>query len=360
MKDFGVDKIIDSVHAAIGDLDVDAIVDEVHRSVGIGRGSGMETMSGAEIEREYQVGVRPELTVSNLHSGDISVHSHDEQVVRIRVNKYGSLRALDEMPFEVTQEGSALHLRPKGRYQTSSVDYRIEVPRDCSVRLSGINPDIEVEGTSGVNVETVGGDVRVKDISGDCSIRTVSGDIAGSRLVGILNAHTTSGDTIVTESQLRRFSLHSISGDFSIETSLSLREHYLASTTSGDVRLLLSGDTGVTVLMKTFSGEVVSDLPTEVLKFSKRNWQGRINGGGAQLEMSSMSGDLFIERGAPVADEAVADVVAAEQAVAETSTEVVEEDRVAQRGDETGAVLAMLERGEISVEDAMARLEGLN
>ena len=353
MKHFDVEKIVASVQSAIDDLD---LPDDVPQgTTGRARESEMDLSAGQEVEKELQVGARPRLSIGNLHGGEISIRAGADSVIRVRTRRFGSKRTVDELPFEVTQEGSSISVRPRGKWHGSSVDYQLEVPRDCAVHVRGLNPDVDIEGTSAeVEVETVGGDVRVQDLSGACSIATVSGDISGRRLGGTLNVHTTSGDATVMESRLRRFTLHSVSGDFTVESSLTPDERYLVGTTSGDLRLLVSGNVGATVQMKSFSGEVVSELPTEVIKSSRRNWQGRINGGGAYLEMASMSGDLRIERGS----DAAAEAPHYEGQPAATGAPVqVAADEVTTP--ETRAILAALERGEVTVEEAMARLEGL-
>jgi hypothetical protein len=357
VKEFDVEKIVASVQSAIDGLHLHDLPDDVHRAAtGRARESEMDISAGQEVEKEFQVGARPRLSVGNLHGGEVSIRAGADSVIRVRARRFGAKRTVDELPFEVTQEGSLVSVRPRGKWHGSAVDYRIEVPRDCAVHVRGLNPDVDIEGTSAeVEVETVGGGVRVQDVSGACSVTTISGDVSGHRIDGTLNVHTTSGDATVMESRLRRFTLHSVSGDFTVETSLTPDEHYLVGTTSGDLRLLLSGNVGATVQMKSFSGEVVSELPTEVIKSSRRNWQGRIYGGGAYLEVTSMSGDLQIERGSDVS----ADVSHREAPAATVTDAAVDAAGDEEKSPETGAILAALERGEMTVEEAMARLEGL-
>jgi hypothetical protein len=200
-------------------------------------------------------------------------------------------------------------------------------------------------------------------------------------------------------SHLRRFNLNTVSGDILLETPLATGEHYLAKTISGDLQISVPPDTGATVQMKSVSGDVHSDLPAEIIKSSRRNWQGRIGGGGANVEMSSVSGDLRIALGSGAAyrrspeptppsapagrPEEPASVspeprpitptppVPAAPPAPETApapgafTSATEPEHApsapAPSGEpDTTRILRMLAQGEISVDDAMARLDALN
>ncbi len=202
-------------------------------------------------------------------------------------------------------------------------------------------------------------------------------------------ARTTSGDCQIKSSRLRRFSLNTVSGDFGIETPLVAGEQCFAKTVSGDLQLALPPDTGATVQLKSVSGSVECQLPAEIIKSGRRHWQGRINGGGASLEMSSISGDLTIAKGkqsgadgnmsptlqSPRAPETQAPPKPAEsRAYAQSSREddapfAAEASSTldgssdtagiasSESGGGTTAILSALERGEITVEEAMERLE---
>ena len=93
-------------------------------------------------------------------------------------------------------------------------------------------------------------------------------------------AHNTSGSLDVRDSRLPEFHCHSVSGRLAIETPLSGRQYHL-HTVSGSVRVQIPPDTGVTVQMKSVSGDVTCDLPAQIVKSGRRSWQGVINGGGA-------------------------------------------------------------------------------
>jgi len=260
--------------------------------------------------------------------------------------------------------------------RSSAIDYDISVPRDCSVRLNAVSSDVKIAGIRAeVGVQTVSGDLRLEDIAGELTATTVSGDIEGRSITGTLVARTTSGDCELRRTRLRRFSINSVSGDFTVETPLISGEQCYAKTVSGDLTLIVPVDTKATVHLKSISGSVGCELPAEIVKSGRRHWQGRINGGGAQLEMNSISGDLNIKRGEgnvpnmPEASEYTrsesyenrpSQYSTAEEPVNSSDPRDATEEHAAASPtayQSTAEVLSALERGELSVDEAMTRLD---
>jgi len=336
-------------------------------------------MADDVIEQQFTVDARPELSISNI-SGQIDVRAGDGSTISLRATKHGSQQAMANTRIDFRHDGNRVRIETKGERSgllnlsrnVSSVDYELIVPRDCEVQAQTVSAEVRIEGLSAaVSAQTVSGDVELTGISGDCQVTTVNGDATGRRITGALTLRTTSGDTDVRDSELRHFNLNSVSGDFAIESPLTVGQHYLAKTVSGDLRLLVPAEVRATVQMKTVSGDVASDLQAEVIKAGRRHWQGRINGGGATVEMSSVSGDLRIQqangssKGAvspstSVASPEVAPPVQPEASAVSNNLPIPEppiEDAPEIPAD-TGAVLKALERGEITVEEAMQRLGG--
>ena len=340
----------------------------------------MSSMAEDVIEQQFTVDARPELSISNI-SGRIDIRAGDSSTISLRATKHGSPQAIANTRIEFRHEGNRVRVETKGERSgllnlsrnVSSVDYELIVPRDCTVQAQAVSAEVRAEGLSAaISAQTVSGDVELTGISGDCQVTTVSGDATGRRITGALTLRTTSGDTNVRDSVLHHFNLNSVSGDFAIESPLTVGQHYLAKTVSGNVRLLVPADVRATVQMKTVSGDVAPDLPAEVIKTGRRHWQGRINGGGATVEMNSVSGDLRIQyadgspKGAVSPSTSVRSPDAAppvpQEAPAVSSDLPIPEPLVEDAPDtpaDTGAILKALERGEITVEEAMVRLEAL-
>jgi hypothetical protein len=373
------EEIRDAVRSAMED--VQAAMQDVHTSLSdIDFGDAGESDIGEDVERSFEVGPGAELSVSNV-SGDTRIRAEEGSVIRVQARKSGSSRRLANTQIEFDQAGNRVTVRTRagqaGRWgivrNVGSVEYDIIVPRGCKVHVHTVSGDVDVRGTGApLAAETVNGDITIDDISGDSTITTVNGDVQGTRLEGALAARSTNGDITIKESRLRRFTLNSVSGDFFVETPLTVGEHYFAKTVSGDLQLIIPRDARATIQLKTVSGDMHLEHPAEIIKAGRRNWQGRINGGGATVEMQSVSGDLDVSAGSglrspiPVS-EPHAPVAPAPPAApgAPTPPAPAAEPAPIQAGEpppgesETSKILGELERGEITVEEAMQRLEAL-
>lgn len=359
-------------------LAVDALPKDMGETVRNAMGEFFDDEAGAEaeaLERTFDVGPHGEISVSNV-SGKVTIRGANVSTITIRATKRGSRRRMEHTRIETEHTGDRVSVRTRGEHaalagvrgNVCSVDYDIEVPSSCEVQVEGVSADVSVRFINGdVGVKAVSGDIDIEGTKGRCSIITVSGDVRARTLTGELELRTTSGDATVRSSRLQRFNLNTVSGDLSIETPLTTGEHYLARTTSGDLRIAVPEGTGATVQMKSVSGDVSSDLPAQIIKSSRRNWQGRINGGGANVEMNSVSGDLRIsvsssraagEPGARVEPDPMPSRPAPEPlSPIEPGSSSNPDPTSGDTSAVTATVLQRLAQGEISVDDAMAELD---
>jgi DUF4097 and DUF4098 domain-containing protein YvlB len=308
----------------------------------------MITATEETVSQQFDVGPGAELSVRNV-SGRVDIRAGEGSQILVRALKHGKESAVENTEIEMTQEGS--HLTVRVRAQESgflginknvcSVDFEIETPRDCAIHARAVSADASVSGLrADVRVETVSGDVRIEDVAGSCAVSSVSGGVQAHAVDGALKLNSTSGSVVIRESTLSEFNCHSVSGNLTIDTPLTPGRHYLAHTVSGDLRLYVPAETGATVQMQTVSGRVSSDVPAEIVRSGRRTWQGRINGGGANVEMHSVSGNLEISSNGRPAD-------ASPRPDPET------------RARETTGILEELSRGEITIDDATSRLNAL-
>jgi DUF4097 and DUF4098 domain-containing protein YvlB len=214
------------------------------------------------------------------------------------------------------------------------VDFDVALPRRASIWLVTVNGAIEVSDLAGAtHLRTVSGASTLSRMSGRITLEAVSGDVrvAGSTLE--VEGSTASGDMIVEADSLGGLRLNAVSGDLLLRGVLLPGRPHRVDSVSGD--LLLATPGGVTVAMRSLSGSVRSTVP---VRDQQRNGERlvTVGDGAAELVFRTVSGNLRLEAPEP------GPVTEARDADADTL-----------------ATLRALERGEIDVDEAARRLEGV-
>ena len=250
---------------------------------------------------------------------------------------------LKAAPITVTTEGSKVILkaiheheslgkqfwRMMGHTRTEG-HYAIKVPANFSVNLDTSGGDISARGLTGtIKVDTSGGDLTFGQIHGDVQADTSGGNItakdcdgatdldtSGGRIEvtggkGRLNADTSGGNVTVlnrvgdtkVQSSGGKLRLGNISGKVSAETSGGSVSAILSAPVAGDVSLETSGgsitvvappNAALTIDAETSAGRVSSDLPISRLSADEDSLKGTINGGGTRLKLRSSAGSIEI------------------------------------------------------------------
>ncbi len=303
-----------------------------------------ETRQGPEqidkVSQTHKVGDAGALDVSHL-SGDIRVTGGSGTEIKIDATKRvrhrdpeQAKRLLDALRVEVNNFNGRVEVRtiyPSrsmfGNSISASVDYVIAVPAGATVALKSISGDISVSNVKGeVRAETVSGDVNVsaspnvaiaKTISGDVTaqnistqttllLSTVSGTVLGTGLrVRALEAGSVSGNVRLVGTEVDRLEAKSVSGNIEFDAPLAKGGRYEFTSHSGDVRVLLSGNTGFELDADTFSGSVRSDVPVTLRavgssqanrRGSNRAIRGSYGDASAFVSIRSHSGSVVITK----------------------------------------------------------------
>jgi DUF4097 and DUF4098 domain-containing protein YvlB len=298
-----------------------------------------------KVSQTFKVGEGAALDLSHL-SGDIRVTAGGGSEIRIDATKRvrhrnpeEGKRLLDALRVDINNFNGRVEVRtiyPRrgsfGNNISASVDYVIAVPASAAVSLKSISGDISVSNVKGeVRAETTSGDVTVtgtpnvaiaKTISGDVTARdigtqtslvltTVSGTVIGTGLrVRSLEAGTVSGDVRLMGSDIERLEARSLSGNIEFDSPLAKGGRYEFTSHSGNVRVVLSGNTGFELDADTFSGNVRSDVPVTLRGIgpqdrgqggrnrmgSNRAIRGSYGDGSAFLQVRSHSGSVVISK----------------------------------------------------------------
>jgi DUF4097 and DUF4098 domain-containing protein YvlB len=296
-----------------------------------------------KVSQTFKVGDNAGLDLSHL-AGDIRVTAGNGSEIKVDATKRvrnrnaeEARRLLQALRVDINNFNGRVEVRtiyPRrgsfGNNVSASVDYVISVPPSATVALKSISGDISVTNVKGeVRAETVSGNVNItgtpnvalaKTISGDVTARdvatqttlvlsTVSGTVLGTGLkVRSLEAGSVSGDVRLVGSEIERLEAKSLSGNIEFDAPLSKGGRYEFTSHSGDVRVVLSGNTGFELDADTFSGNVRSDVPVTLRAVGSREpGQGRRSGSNrairgsygdasALLSIRSHSGSVVISK----------------------------------------------------------------
>jgi hypothetical protein len=314
------------------------------------------------LERVFATGDHCELSLVNVR-GAVKVVGWDKPEVSVVVVKrlgtyMGAQQAFDETIIVMDQQGAVVSLRTRmargfnpfawiGLGTTPpEVDYTIQAPFKSEVAVRTVSGPVQITNIQGsVYVRSVNGDLYLQTITGNAMVHSVNGRFSGQELAGNLGARTVDGAIGVRGSRLASLSARTVSGDISLESPLDPQGTYSAQSVSGNLHLFLPGDTRAVIQLTSTSGKAQCDLPCAVSESRRGLWRGVLNGGGATVDFHTVSGNLLVGMSGPQEPPPMGQ---AEPAQPQASGEAPEM-----------AVLRAVERGELTVEDALKQLEDL-
>jgi hypothetical protein len=297
------------------------------------------------IEKTFTVSSPARLSVNNIR-GSVEIHPGEDGVILVTAIKQSHTGDEKRTEIEIKQEADgtvkATTRFPDGGWnwlfgsQPCEVDYVVKAPRQCSLKLNGVSNTVLAEGFEGAaSLNSVSGEITLRDLTGSVRIHTVSGDAGGERLAGTLDVDTVSGDVTLKESTLSSINANSVSGDMDIHTPLA-EGLYGFKSVSGDVRLSVPPETHCTGELHSVSGDLVSAFPITSSSRHHGSQTVIVQGGGVKIFLKSVSGDLSLDCDGEIPP------------AAEPLKTVSSEDR--------RAVLERVERGELTVEEALGKL----
>jgi Putative adhesin len=231
---------------------------------------------------------KPGVLEVNLITGSITVASYNGSDVIIQMDNKDMKKRLPISKKGLKKIGGGGYgLEAQERNNTVSVsmdnpnadiDLVIKVPKNFSLHLASIND----------------GDIFVENVNGNHEISNVNGDIKLLNINGSVVANTINGDIIVD--------LLSVSSD----TPMAF------TNLNGDIEIKLPGSIKANIEAKSDNGEVYSDFDIKIINNNKKSnatkvngyykisrdgtVYGTINGGGPDITLSSMNGDILIKK----------------------------------------------------------------
>jgi len=229
--------------------------------------------AGAQVRSDTTVAIDASATVEIIgRAGNVTVRGTNDRQLRLRregdaqVSVRGGSRALiidaaasrrrgsDELDLSVPR-GTTLIVR------TQSGDISVRgVGADVEVRTTSGN--ISVEDAARVRIETVAGDVSLRDVRDGARVSATSGDVELITVTGDVEVAATSSTVVLRDVDSRRVDVKVVSGDVRWTGPFAESGRYAFSAHSGDVRFVLPRNARATLDVRTFNGDVSSrDLP---------------------------------------------------------------------------------------------------
>ena len=290
------------------------------------------------ITRTLRLGANGDIDIGNI-SGDITITRGGGNDVVIEAVKTSRARTAEEakavLPLvEVDISERAGRIEARTRYPRNeerrnwrnvnvSVAFTVTAPERARIGVNTISGNISVKDIKGdLTLETISGNVQIGNAGRVSKAKTVSGDveIVDTSVEGVMSASTISGillmrnvkarqlelgsisgNVVVEQVSAERVEAQSISGDIKLSGPLVRGGRYDLGSHSGTIEVLLTGDVGFEIEASSFSGAVRTDLPIKLSGVAQTSGRGRqrsIRGtygdGSAFLDLTTFSGSVVL------------------------------------------------------------------
>ncbi len=264
------------------------------------------------------VGPETRLQLHNL-LGDIDIQTWSRDAVRIRAAHSPRERIVIERRGPVLVVDARPRSGPPGE-----VDFRLVVPRGMPVSLDGVRTSAKVRDLDGdVSIQTINGEIAVLGGDGNVLLSTIQGliSVVGTRgrlevnsvdgeirlleIAGHIFAETVNGAVALRRVVSDSVEVSTVNGDLCYDGAIAGAGRYRFRTHNGDIAVGLPEQTGATVTLATYRGEIDSDFPLRVGEKGEHNrFKLRLGDGRAHLDLESFGGAIRLRR--PGADSTAA------------------------------------------------------
>lgn len=293
---------------------------------------------GERVDKSVEVVSTGTVSVS-VPRGELRITGWDEPEVRLQ----GTLDSeTGELIFRSEGDLTRIHVvTPDALNHGTASQLTLRVPKRSHLSVEGGSTDIKIHfAQAGLEVTTASGDIEVQDGSGDITVKSASGDLEVERHLGNANLHTVSGEVDIEELE-GDLLVNAASGDIEAEATAAHVELNSASgeielvnhgvceqadiqTVSGDMDLSLNPSADAKLTMTSASGDVTLKLPEATQAQFELNTHAsgdisneltddrvsgketlgqnlafRMGDGGAQVQLTSQTGDLRLRKREP-------------------------------------------------------------
>ena len=249
-------------------------------------------------EQHFSVKGRPTVVLQNIVDGRIEVKSSkNPEVVVI------STSSPEKVAIDLEQAGDRIDISATGLVNSTQpheveANFILTVPEETELQLKTQKGLIYVE-----QVESVAGDVNLKEISGYIIVKTTGGSLRCTQCTGKLDFASIGGGAQVLQSSLMRINLMTTTGNLLYDGEFVRTGIYSMKSTKGSVEVHFSPTDSLDVDARSLTG-TVDNQASEFLRpdahgaHHARNrgnsFFGTVGQGLAKVELSSYSGTIRI------------------------------------------------------------------
>jgi hypothetical protein len=209
----------------------------------------------------------------------INVSSAENEDDESAVSENGMKRISRHDSYEITAKELDNTVTVNAGNPSKSINLDLKIPQDVKLKLGTVN----------------NGEIVVDNVKGELEVNNVNDKITLTNISGSVVANTVNGDVEVTIK------------------SVDPKAPMAFSTLNGDVRVTLPADTKANLKLKSDNGDILSDFDIDIdktqpkvdktsepgmYKLKKDDWvYGKINGGGVEMMMKNMQGDIYVKKG---------------------------------------------------------------
>jgi DUF4097 and DUF4098 domain-containing protein YvlB len=204
----------------------------------------------------------------------------EDERVRARVKEVppGMRRLSSPVGFVVTEENNEVSITAGLPRNGRETDIEVRVPARVNLRLSG----------------RTGDDIIVENVEGQIEATHSNGNIRMTNVGGSVVANTHNGDVVVTFTRLsgeKAMAFSSFNGNVDVTLPPSVKANVRLSSHNGEIFTAFDMQT------RTVSAPTVKRDNRRMRIESDNTIYGSINGGGAEFELRTYNGDVYVRRG---------------------------------------------------------------
>ncbi len=252
------------------------------------------------LDRTFAVSPGGSLIV-DADGAEVHVSGNDANKVTVHMVNRASDENLANTTLDAVQKGNDVTVTMKRAKRgwfswggwNSEQSIEVTVPRRYGINVQTSGGSIELRDTAGVvALRTSGGDISARNLAGNAELRTSGGSIRVETIRGDVDANTSGGDV----------RLQNVDGKIAARTSggsvhcslVGANRGISATTSGGEIELSLPRATVANVEATTSGGEVTSELPVTSTRWGDSHLEGSLNGGGQPIYARTSGGSISL------------------------------------------------------------------